>query len=92
MADSASSILASIKLRLSKARAAESGLVKDWQRFGVQLREERKRRKIKRAVFADLLGFTPTMLSYLEHGSRKWSLDKAELAVRLLTRRVQWPE
>lgn len=91
MADSASSILASIKLRLAKARAAETATVEDWKRFGKQLREERKRRKIKRAVFADLLGYTPTMLSYLEHGTRKWALDKAELAVRLLTRRVQWP-
>lgn len=92
MADTARTILASIKLRLTKARAAETGLAQDWKRFGRQLREERKRRKIKREVFADLLGYTPTMLSYLEHGTRKWSLKQAELAVRLLTRRVQWPE
>lgn len=42
--------------------------------------------------FAAGLGYTPAMVAMLETGKRPWPMNKAVLAVKLLTRREQWPQ
>jgi len=62
-----------------------------WRDFGRALRADRRRRKIRLKDFARGMGISPTYASYLESGKREWSIPRAELAVKLLTRREQWP-
>lgn len=73
---------------LSHKHASVAGL---WQKFGASIREDRKRRKIPLKKFAGGLDISSTYCSYLESGKREWSVERAELAVKLLTRREQWP-
>lgn len=85
-------ILTAIRLglsALSHKHAAVDGL---WRKFGAALRADRKRRKIPLKKMARGLGISPTYMSYLESGKREWSVARAELAVKLLTRREQWPD
>lgn len=88
---SANGILASLRLLAKTERQHKSESVALWSRFGRALRAERRARDIPRSRFAEQLGYTPTMLNYLESGKRRWPMTKAELAVKLLTRRAQWP-
>lgn len=71
---------------------AEAQEVGAWAGFSVAFRAERERRKIRLRDMARRLGITAQMLSYLETGERRWKLAKAALAVKLLTRREQWPD
>ncbi len=61
-------------------------------RFARWFRTERIRRKIRLNQMARRLGYTSTMLMPLERGKRRWSTEKAQLAVKLLTRRDNWPD
>lgn len=56
-----------------------------WKKFGLQVRRERKRRGIKLADFAAVLGVSGAMVSYMESGVREWSEDRAKRAVEVLT-------
>jgi len=49
-------------------------------------------RKVSRSKFAHKLGVTGSMLALMESGKRRWPLKRAELAVKLLTRRENWPD
>jgi hypothetical protein len=49
-------------------------------------------RRTSRRAFAAKLGVTGAMLALMECGKRRWPIARAELAVRLLTRREQWPD
>lgn len=49
-------------------------------------------RKVSRARFARLLGVTGSMLALMETGKRRWPIARAKLAVRLLTRKEDWPD
>lgn len=59
--------------------------------FGAAIRDSRRRRGITRAKFAKLVGYTPTMISYLESGERIWSLEKAAAAIKVVNRAGLWP-
>lgn len=49
-------------------------------------------RKVSRSKFAQKLGVTGSMLALMEGGKRRWPMARAKLAVRLLTRREDWPD
>lgn len=49
-------------------------------------------RKVSRRAFAKKLGITGAMLALMESGERRWPIKRAELAVKLLTRREDWPD
>lgn len=49
-------------------------------------------RKVSRSKFAAKLGVTGSMLALMEGGKRRWPMKRAELAVKLLTRREDWPD
>ncbi len=85
-------ILTAIHLGLSALDKEHKALAELWGKFGASVRKERKRRKIALKAFAADLGISPTMASYLEAGTREWTVERAELAVRLLTRREDWPD
>ncbi len=51
-----------------------------------------KERKTSRSAFARKLGITGAMLGHMEAGKRRWPIHRAELAVKLLTRREDWPD
>lgn len=57
-----------------------------WRKFGLQVRKERKRLGLRLNDFADELGVSGTMVSYMESGSREWSEDRARKAVEILTK------
>lgn len=82
------------KITLAKAAEARRAQKIDamWVKFGAAVRIERRTRKIPLKWFADQLGLTTAMVSYLEAGKRDWTLDRAELATRLLTRKEDWPD
>lgn len=63
-----------------------------WAKFSQSVRTERRRRKIKLKVFARGLDVTSTFAGMLEKNKRPWSIERAELAVKLLTRQEQWPD
>lgn len=85
-------ILSAIRLGLTALSHKHESVGALWKRFGAAIRSDRKRRKIPLKVFARDLGCSTTMVSYLEAGSREWTVERAELAVKLLTRREQWPD
>lgn len=49
-------------------------------------------RRISRSAFARKLGITGAMLALMERGDRRWPMARAKLAVKLLTRREDWPD
>lgn len=70
----------------TKAAAATTAAHKS---FGQIIAKERKQ---SRAEFARRLGVTGSMLALMEGGQRRWPIKRAKLAVRLLTRREEWPD
>ena len=76
--------------QLPSIRLAESRLTRLWRRFSKRMKQERRQRKIPAARFARSLGVTLTALRSMEAGAVRWS--NPELAVRLLTRREDWPD
>lgn len=70
----------------------ELRLEETWRAFGRAIRRERRTRRIQMKRFAAGLGYTPAMVAMLETGKRPWPMNKAVLAVKLLTRREQWPQ
>lgn len=81
---------------LLNLRAAESAcsqaakaLAKAHRAFGRHIASSRR---ISRAAFAKKLGVTRSMLGLMEAGERRWPIARAELAVKLLTRREDWPD
>lgn len=89
---SPSRILSAIHLGQTALDAKHAALGFLWRKFSACIRSERRRRKIKLKDFASGLGVTPTMAAYMEGGIRPWGTKRAELAVKLLTRREQWPD
>lgn len=85
-------ILTAIHLGLHGLNKRHGALDILWRRFSTSIRTERRRRKIKLKDFARNLGVTSTMVGFLERNKRPWSMDRAELAVKLLTRQEQWPD
>lgn len=85
-------ILTAIQLGQSVLNKQHVVLVDLWRKFGAAIRADRRARKIPLKAFARRLGYTPTMVSYLEAGERQWDMEKAKLAVKLLTRREAWPQ
>ncbi len=85
-------ILTAIRLGHSALDEKHAALNILWAKFGRAIRADRRRRKIRLKDFARGMGISPTYASYLESGKREWSIPRAELAVKLLTRREQWPE
>lgn len=63
-----------------------------WRQFGRSVRAERKEKKIRLVSFAARMGISRAMCSYLESGTRQWSLEKARKAVEVLTRPFFWPD
>lgn len=63
-----------------------------WRKFGQSIRAHRKARKYSLACFAKKLGVTAQMLAYMESGTRRWPMERAELAAKLLNRPEQWPD
>jgi hypothetical protein len=59
------------------------------KRFGQMIAANRP---LPRAAFAKKLGITGAMLALMETGKRRWPMARAELAVKLLTRREDWPD
>jgi DNA-binding transcriptional regulator YiaG len=59
--------------------------------LGAAIRDARKRQGISRAKFCKLIGYTATMVSYLESGDRLWSVENAEKAIRVINRNGLWP-
>ena len=63
-----------------------------WKKFGHEVRAERRRKKIRLQLFADKLKVSRAMVSYLEAGTREWSMDRASDAVSALNRPECWPD
>jgi ribosome-binding protein aMBF1 (putative translation factor) len=84
--------LGKIRIKTRETDRAERTLDIMWRAFSLTVRKERRARGIRLEWFAKQLGYTRTMVSYLEAGQRRWPMEKAELAVKLLTRREEWPE
>lgn len=83
--------LAAVKIASGILKHEESELAQAWSEFSREFSAERRRRRIPKSVFAGKLGVTGQMLAYLERGKRAWTVKRAELAIKLLTRREQWP-
>jgi hypothetical protein len=79
-------ILTLVQRRIDRIEGNRADLAFLWKRFGHAVRETRRSRRIKLADFAKGLSRTPTMCSYMEAGKRVWPLDKAKLAVKLLSK------
>lgn len=71
------------------ARDATASLAIAHEQFGESIATARR---IPRAAFAKKLGVSGQMLALMESGRRRWPLKRAELAVKLLTRREDWPD
>ncbi len=85
-------ILTAIQIGLTALDKEHAAMRMLWRKFSASVRADRKSRKIKLKVFAGRLGISPTLLGYLEKNRRPWTVARAELAVKLLTRREQWPD
>lgn len=85
-------IITSIHLGVANLAKDHSALKFLWRKFSSAIREERIRRGIKLKDFALGLGVTSTYAGYLEKNRREWSVERAELAIKLLTRRENWPD
>lgn len=55
-----------------------------WRRFGRAIRQDRKELGIPLKSFAEKLGYSTAMVSFLESGKREWSLAAATKAVAIL--------
>lgn len=87
-----SSILTAIRLgetALSKKRAA---LLILWKKFGAEIASKRRAKGWSQGRLGKHLGYSGQMVALLEAGDRTWPMDKAEKAVRLMTRVEQWPD
>lgn len=90
--NNAATILWLARIRQKGADSAQAVVTKTWVQFGQAIRKSRRARKISLRVFAKRLKVTHQMLSYMESGERRWTFDRAELAVKLLTRKDEWPD
>lgn len=72
-----------------KCADADARASKAHHAFGKIIAKERKQ---SRAEFARKLGVTGSMLALMETGKRRWPIRRAKLAVKLLTRRDNWPD
>lgn len=85
-------ILSAIRLGQTALDAKHAALGLLWKKFGTSIRQARRARKISLKRFAACMGYTAAMVAMLESGTRRWPMKKAELAVKLMTRREQWPD
>ncbi len=63
-----------------------------WREFGRMVRAERKARRIRLDEFSRRMGLSSGMISYLESGTRQWSLAQAKKAIKMLVRHQMWPD
>lgn len=85
-------ILSAVRLGKSILAHKHASLRDLWKKFGQSVRCERHRKKITQKDFAKRIGCTAAMLYMMEKGVRPWPMKRAEKAVKLLTRPVQWPD
>lgn len=84
-------ILGQLKLDCARLSAQKDEVDRGLRLLRKAMRKERIRRGITLKAFAEKLGYTSAMVAMLESGKRRWSLGKAEKAVRLL-RHPMWPD
>jgi hypothetical protein len=87
-----SSILAVVRDAADRRAKAERNYERMWTAFGKSFKNERTRRRISLRTMGKRLKITGQMLNYLETGQRRWTFERAELAVKLLTRKEEWPD
>ena len=85
-------ILNLIRVNTVQHKKAAKDIDRLWKDFGVAIRQQRKAKKVKLAVFAQALGYTTAMITYMERGDRHWPIAKAQKAVSLLSRGDRWPD
>jgi ribosome-binding protein aMBF1 (putative translation factor) len=85
-------ILWQARIREKGAESAQAVVEKTWKQFGVAIKRSRLKRNLSLRTFAKRLKITGQMLNYLETGQRRWTFERAELAVKLLTRKEEWPD
>lgn len=81
--------LTSLVLAVDVRCRAELEVQRAQRRFGKAVASNRK---VSPAAFARKLGIGVRELRMLEAGEKPWGLSGAELAVKLLTRREDWPD
>jgi DNA-binding transcriptional regulator YiaG len=89
---SPSHLLTGIRLRETLAAGANAVVLKAWKDFGKSIKHHRLSKNLSLRTFAKRLKITGQMLNYLETGQRRWTFERAELAVKLLTRKEEWPD
>jgi DNA-binding transcriptional regulator YiaG len=87
-----SHILTGLHLRETIATAAQAVVIRAWKDFGKSIKHHRLSKNLSLRTFAKRLKITGQMLNYLETGQRRWTFERAELAVKLLTRKEEWPD
>ena len=87
-----STILTAVRLGESALRKHHASLRLLWAKFGAAIASARKARGMSRACLGRNLGYTGQMIALLERNDRQWPMAKAEKAVHLLQRPVQWPD
>lgn len=85
-------ILSAIRIGEANLRDRHAAVLSLWRKFGLSVRSARRDRKYSQKAFAIDLGVSSAMLAMMESGSRKWPAQRAEKAVHLLRRPVQWPD
>ncbi len=87
-----SSILTAIRLGETALNNRHQALLALWKKFGAEIANKRRAKGWSQGRLGKHLGYSGQMVALLEAGERTWPMDKAEKAVRLMTRPVQWPD
>lgn len=87
-----STILSAVRMGQSAFNERHKALDLLWRQFGSAIRSERIKRGWTPRVFARKLNRTAAMLGMMETGKRRWPMDLAEKACRLLKKPEQWPD
>lgn len=87
-----SALLSEIRSGHAAADKMDTGITALWAEFSMAVRRTRKERGFTIAEFASHMGISAAYCSMLEIGTRDWDMEKAELAVRILRRGVEWPD
>ena len=77
-------ILSKIDANLEGARIVGDARLELWERFGLSIREARKKRDIGLSEFALKLKRTPAMIALMETGKRAWPMPLAKKAVEIV--------
>jgi DNA-binding XRE family transcriptional regulator len=85
-------ILSAIRLGEATLNKQHGAVTLLWRKFGAEIKARRAARNMSQAQLGKHLGYSGQMVALLEKGSRIWPMKKAERAVAVLTRPVQWPD